>query len=46
LTTILVAIVFRVVLRGGGPEVLRQHWPGPEASRKVILRLAYGRAMS
>jgi uncharacterized membrane protein YkvA (DUF1232 family) len=40
---ILVALVLRVVLRGGGPEVLREHWPGPAASRDLILRLAYGR---
>jgi uncharacterized membrane protein YkvA (DUF1232 family) len=41
---ILVALVLRAVLRGGGPEVLREHWPGHAASRDLILRLAYGRA--
>jgi uncharacterized membrane protein YkvA (DUF1232 family) len=41
---ILVALVLRVVLRGGGPEVLREHWPGPATSRDLILRLAYGRS--
>src|SRR5436309_7161290 len=32
---ILVAIVLRLVLRGGGPTVLREHWPGPDSSRNV-----------
>jgi uncharacterized membrane protein YkvA (DUF1232 family) len=40
---ILVALVLRAVLRGAGPEVLREHWPGPASSRDLILRLAYGR---
>jgi uncharacterized membrane protein YkvA (DUF1232 family) len=39
---ILVALVLRIVLRSGGPELLRENWPGPEASRKLITRLAYG----
>jgi uncharacterized membrane protein YkvA (DUF1232 family) len=39
---ILVALVLRLVLRSGGPELLRENWPGPEASRKLITRLAYG----
>jgi uncharacterized membrane protein YkvA (DUF1232 family) len=39
---ILVALVLRTVLRGGGPQVIREHWPGPEDSLRVILRLAYG----
>jgi uncharacterized membrane protein YkvA (DUF1232 family) len=41
-----VAIVLRVVLRGGGPEVLREHWPGESSSRDLMLRLAYGRRRS
>jgi uncharacterized membrane protein YkvA (DUF1232 family) len=36
---ILVALVLRAVLRGAGPELLREHWPGPPASLAVILRL-------
>jgi uncharacterized membrane protein YkvA (DUF1232 family) len=40
---ILVALVLRRVLRGGGPQVVREHWLGPEDSLRVILRLAYGR---
>lgn len=41
---ILVALVLRTVLRGSGPAVVREHWPGPEASLRLILRLAYGTA--
>ena len=37
---ILVAIVLRIVLRGGGPSVVREHWPGPEESLRVVQRLA------
>jgi len=40
---IVVAIVLRTVLRSGGPELLREHWPGPDASLAVVSRLAYGR---
>jgi len=39
---ILVALVLRAVLRGGGPQTVREHWPGPKDSLRVILRLAYG----
>lgn len=39
---IIVALVLRAVLRSGGPELLREHWPGPEASLRAISRLAYG----
>jgi uncharacterized membrane protein YkvA (DUF1232 family) len=42
---IIVAIVLRRVLRGGGETVLREHWPGPETSLRVVLRAA-GRAAS
>ncbi|HEX6460302.1 MAG TPA: DUF1232 domain-containing protein [Thermoleophilaceae bacterium] len=41
---ILVALVLRSVLRGPGPSVVREHWPGPEQSLRLILRLAYGAA--
>ena len=40
---IIVAFVLRSVLRAGGPELLREHWPGPEASLQAITRLAFGR---
>lgn len=39
---IIVAIVLRTVLRAGGPDLLREHWPGPAASLNVLMRLAYG----
>jgi uncharacterized membrane protein YkvA (DUF1232 family) len=38
---ILVALVLRTVLRGAGEALLREHWPGPQASLEVIRRLAY-----
>lgn len=37
---IAVALVLRFVLRGAGPELLREHWPGPDASLDVLLRIA------
>jgi uncharacterized membrane protein YkvA (DUF1232 family) len=37
---IIVALVLRSVMRAGGRELLREHWPGPEASLNVIRRLA------
>jgi uncharacterized membrane protein YkvA (DUF1232 family) len=39
---IIVALVLRLVLRSGGPEMLRELWPGPEESLAVVSRLAYG----
>jgi uncharacterized membrane protein YkvA (DUF1232 family) len=39
---VLVVLVLRVLLRGGGAELVREHWPGPESSLRVILKLAYG----
>jgi uncharacterized membrane protein YkvA (DUF1232 family) len=35
-----VALALRVVLRGSGTELLREHWPGPESSLALVLRLA------
>jgi uncharacterized membrane protein YkvA (DUF1232 family) len=40
---ILVALVLRAILRGGGRQLLREHWPGPHRSRLLVERLAYGR---
>jgi uncharacterized membrane protein YkvA (DUF1232 family) len=37
---ILVALVLRTVLRGAGADLVREHWPGPEASLDVVLSLA------
>ncbi|HEY5708118.1 MAG TPA: DUF1232 domain-containing protein [Solirubrobacterales bacterium] len=39
---ILVAVVLRFVLRGGGPKMLDEHWPGPPESRRLIGKLAFG----
>jgi uncharacterized membrane protein YkvA (DUF1232 family) len=41
---ILVALVLRAVLRGAGPSLVREHWPGPAASLALMLRLAGGSA--
>jgi uncharacterized membrane protein YkvA (DUF1232 family) len=42
---VIVALALRHVLRGSGPELVEEHWPGPAASLALILRLAgYGRA--
>ncbi len=30
----------RYVVRGGGPELIEQHWPGTDASLGLVLRLA------
>jgi uncharacterized membrane protein YkvA (DUF1232 family) len=38
---IVVALALRVVLRGSGPSLLAEHWPGPRSSLAVISRLAY-----
>lgn len=40
---IIVALVLRSVLRAGGPDLLHQHWPGPESSLNALTRLAYGK---
>ena len=39
---IVAAIALRVALRSGGPDLLREHWPGPEESLAVVMRVAYG----
>lgn len=38
-----VLLTLRVIARGGGVELLREHWPGPQRSLAVIERLAFGR---
>ena len=37
---IIVVLVLRQVIRGGGGALLREHWPGPEASLRIVLRAA------
>lgn len=39
---IIVVLVLRSILRAGGPDLLREHWPGPATSLRAVLRLAYG----
>jgi uncharacterized membrane protein YkvA (DUF1232 family) len=36
---IIVVLVLRSLVRGGGPELVREHWQGPQRSLDVILRL-------
>ena len=40
---IIVAFVLRVIMRSGGRELVRQHWPGPAVSLGALVRVAYGR---
>jgi len=35
---ILVALVLRHLVRASGPELIREHWPGPERTLELILR--------
>lgn len=37
---IAVALVLRRLVRAAGPAVVAEHWPGPDASLRVLLRLA------
>ncbi len=39
---ILAALALRYALRSGGPDLLAEHWPGPERSLQTVMRLAYG----
>jgi len=39
---IIAALALRYALRAGGPELLRTHWPGPDRSLQLVIRLAYG----
>jgi uncharacterized membrane protein YkvA (DUF1232 family) len=36
---IVVALVLRAIARSGGPELVREHWPGPPSSLAVLARL-------
>ena len=37
---LLVALALRYLTRGGGEAAVREHWPGPQASLDVLLRVA------
>ena len=39
---ILVVLVLRFVLRGAGPQLVDQHWPGPPQGARLIKRFAFG----
>jgi uncharacterized membrane protein YkvA (DUF1232 family) len=36
---VIVALVLRSLLRGGEEPLVREHWPGPETSFALVLRL-------
>jgi uncharacterized membrane protein YkvA (DUF1232 family) len=36
---LVVALMLRAVLRSAGPTAVAQHWPGPDASLRALLRL-------
>ena len=40
---ILVGLALRGLVRRAGPEHVRRHWPGPEGSLRVVLRLSGAR---
>jgi uncharacterized membrane protein YkvA (DUF1232 family) len=37
---VIVTLVLRSLLHGGGETLVREHWPGPNSSLAVVLRLA------
>jgi uncharacterized membrane protein YkvA (DUF1232 family) len=37
---VLVVLALRWILRGAGPAPLQRHWPGPDSSLALLLRLA------
>jgi uncharacterized membrane protein YkvA (DUF1232 family) len=37
---VLLGLALRIVVRGGGTGMVRQAWPGPEASLVIVLRAA------
>jgi uncharacterized membrane protein YkvA (DUF1232 family) len=37
---VVVALTLRAILRGGGLEMIEEHWPGPRPSLSRILNLA------
>jgi len=36
---IVVALGLRVIVAGADPELVRRHWPGPQRSLEIVLRL-------
>ena len=39
---ILIAAGLRFALRGGGPALLEEHWPGPDPGLRLIRAIAFG----
>lgn len=37
---VVIALGLRALLKGSGADLLREHWPGPQGSLAVVLRLA------
>jgi uncharacterized membrane protein YkvA (DUF1232 family) len=37
---LVIVLALRIVLRGSGSELLREHWRGPESSFALVLRFA------
>jgi uncharacterized membrane protein YkvA (DUF1232 family) len=37
---LVVGLVLRRFLRSGGEQLIRQHWPGPEQSLRLVQRVA------
>lgn len=37
---LVVALVLRSIVRAGGDGLIREHWPGPDESLRVLLRVA------
>jgi uncharacterized membrane protein YkvA (DUF1232 family) len=37
---VVVALALRSMVRAGGADVIREHWPGPDESLRAVLRLA------
>ena len=37
---IVVAFVLRCLLRSGGESLIREHWPGPDESLRLVLQVA------
>ena len=37
---VVVAVVLRAILRSAGDAPIREHWPGPASSLRLILRIA------
>ncbi len=39
---VVLALVLRRVVAGSGAGLVEEHWPGPDSSRAIVLRLAGG----